>query len=601
MTSPAPRLSPLRPFWLLLPLGILFLASLVRLVQLQVFPDPDHVGSALRNAHREARLEAPRAPLLDVDGHVLAQDAQRFRLVLDCPSQYRRHLQPAFPRSVAMAELQPIFQAAGLDPERLIPVVLDPERDRYAILAPGLSSRTARRVQELLNAVPGSGLRLEPYWERVFPQGRALGQIVGLTRVDADAHGQSRHGVFGLEQYFDAALRGQDGCKTNLVVGSQHGVNPLLRYVPAQEAPPVPTTLDAVLAVRAREELAKVMEKYRPEWVTAVVVDCVTGDLLAALALPDFDPNPGARRRTNARGEAVGVALPGLAPVHPGSTFKPFVLARALEAGVLRDGQRFSQEDGAWRLGGRVIHNAERVPGRPLSWEEVLIYSSNIGAGKIGLELGAERLRALLHDFGFWELPLLRPLEYRVGQYPGAQRWEGEQARVYTIPSVSMGHQITLTPLRLAYAYAALVNGGRLLLPRLRSDAPVVVRREVLAPDTSRRIRAALRGVAEEPERTWLPRFDDLDWGGKSGTADLRTEVAEDGYTCLFVAFGPVDEPRVVTVVVVHKPAQGGHFGSTLAGPAAARILHHAITGQDRRAGVKSLDSPRPLDMVARN
>ena len=595
-----PRLAPLRPFWLLLPLAVLFLASAVRLVQLQLFPDPEDVGQALGSAHRQAVLEAPRAPLLGRDGTVLAQDVQRFRLVLDCPSHFRRHLQAGVPRTQADAELRPIFQAAGLDPERLIPVVLDPDRDRYAILASGLSAGTARRVQERLAAAPGSGLRLEPYWERVYPQGRALGQVVGLTRVGPDAAGAARHGVFGLEQFFDAALRGQDGSKANLVVGSRHGANPLLRYVPAKEAPPVRTTLDPVLAVAARAELERVMEKHRPEWVTAVVIDCRSGDLLAALALPDFNPNPGARRPTNAAGEPIGFALPGLAPIHPGSTMKPFVVAAALAAGAIDGGDRFGQEGHAWRLGGRVIHNAERsqIPDRPLAWEEVLVYSSNIGAGKIGLALGAERLQRTFADFGFWEQPLLRPLEYRVGQYPSAARWEGEQGRVYTIPSVSMGHQLTLTPLRLAYAYAALVNGGELLQPRLDADAPVQVRRRVLAPETSAQVRAALGQAVALPERTWLPRSEDFAWGGKSGTADLSTEVREDGYTCSFVAFGPLEDPAVVTVVTVHKPQKGGHFGSTVAGPAAGRILRAAADRVAALAGANALASPPSRDKV---
>lgn len=599
--APAARLAPLRPFWLLLPLGLLFLASVVRLVQLQIFPDRQHIGSALQSVHRDVPVEAPRADLLGIDGQVLAQDVQRFRLVLDCPSQFRRNLQPGASRSQADAELRPIFQAAGLDPERLIPVILDPDRDRYAILSSGLSSGTARRVQERLNAVPGTGMRLEPYWERVYPQGSALGQILGLTRIDPDAHGPERHGVFGLEQYFDAELRGQDGYKANLVVGSQHGANPLLAYVPAKEAPPVPTTLDPVLAQRAREELAEVMAEHRPEWASAVVVDCRTGDLLAALSLPDFNPNPGMRRSVNAQGEAVGVALPGLAPVHPGSTFKPFVVARALECGAIRDDETFDQEGQAWHLGSRVIHNTDHVPDRPLDWRGVLVHSSNIGAGKIGLELGAERLRAVLADFGFWEMPLLKPLEYRVGQYPAAARWEGEQGQVYTIPSVSMGHQITLTPLRLAYAYAALVNGGELLQPRLRADQPVAVRRRVIQPETSQRLREALVEVVSDPDRTWLPRWDDLAWGGKSGTADLRTEVQEDGYTSLFVAFAPAAQPTAVAVVVVHKPTEHGYFGSQVAGPAAGAILRCTVERIASRERAKSLASPASGVKVAGN
>ncbi|KAA3608139.1 MAG: hypothetical protein DWQ01_13780 [Planctomycetota bacterium] len=577
----SPQWNPsLRPLLLLLPLGGLYLLSLSRMVILQAFPKEVKAKQALQRVTDEKILSVPCGRIMDRKGRVLAGNRQRWRLIMDQPAKHRSYLKKVRTPQQVEADLRPLASLAGLSLSELRSHVF--ASATYSVIQRGLSPGAAHRLQGALRFVPGTGLRLESYWERVYPQGRALAQLVGFRSETREG----RNVAIGLEEMCQLRLQGQQGRKTSLLVGRSHGINPGLDFelpVPGED---VRTTLDADLAVLIRQRLQQAMAEHQPEWVTAVVIDARDGDLLAALALPDYDPNPGRELQTNQDGNPIGLALPAFWPVEPGSTFKPFILAGALEQNAVRHGDRFHNHGGVWNIRRPAITDVAGVPTRPLELEEILIHSSNICMGQVALEMEAEGLKQVLSQFAFWEPLGFAPWDERSsreggyrqpGTRPDERRWK--QTR-WTLPSLAMGYQLSLTPVRLAYAYAALVRGGQMPQPRLFPEQSPV-RQQVLQPDIADFIKEALAGVVELPVRRWLPRDQQLRWGGKSGTVRILDRQGQLlGRRSLFAAFGPVEDPEVVVVVVVEKPTSGAYLGSRVAGPIAGDVLRGALVLQ---------------------
>lgn len=568
------RLAPLRPFWLLLPLGVILSGSFLRMAALQartVSPHARHAHQARARVRVAHERPAPRGAILDRKGRVLAADIPAWRLVLDCPYRYRRHREEACSRAEAAAEIRPLADAARLEVDRVVDALRDPGAVRK-VLAGGLSPGTARRLQAILARIPGSGLRLEPEFRRVHPQGHSLAHLIGLVRAGTGG------GTFGLEARCDALLRsGRDGRRWTLRVSGDRGVDPLLGVEPLRPPPDLATTLDAAVGSAAREELLALVQEWQPDWCAAVVVAVPSGELLATAVLPDFDPETGEPAawiaEADGRRVPVGYLDRAFQPVVPGSTVKPLLMAEALARGLVGDAERFPQGDGSIRVLGRVVHNVRYVPRRPLDWREVLIHSANVGAVQVGLRLGAEGVQAALHRAGLDEATGLVPFE-RPGRLPPPERWTGFYGRRDTLVSASFGRGFTTTPVALAYAFAALANDGLRPPPHVLAGTDPPPPRRVWPATVARRVRLeALREVVAH-RRNRLPHWPDLDWGGKSGTVEKQHEP---GYISLFVAMGPVTAPRAV-VVVVAENAQGPEpYGSKVCAPAAGRLLRRTL------------------------
>ena len=568
---------------MLAPVGIIFVLTFFRLIYFQLDQGAEVEGRVLSRVMYETEIEAPRGKILDRHGAVLAEDRGVWALEMDEPAKLRRHLRPGMERELLKRELTLIAEAAGVPLAELAAVVLNPKKT-YAVLADDLSSSEHRRLAAILRTMRGSGIKMRRHWRRVYPQGRALAHMVGLL-VDHDG---KREGVLGLEAMCQDDLHGQDGSKASLGVAGGRGINPALGFQAAQEAPAVETTLDSRIGAVLLEQLDAVQLEHNPDWVAGVVVDVRTGDLLAIGGLPDFNPNwPGENTTRDEEGHLLGLALPAFWPIEPGSTCKPFIVGRALQEGAIQETDTFSNRGGTWNIRKPPIRNASGVPDRPMTPREVLAYSSNIGAGQIGLKLGVDGVQRAFRDFAFWEPLGLSLREPFPGIEPAAKYWKGKQGTIWTVPSVSMGHQLQITPARLAYSFAALVNGGQYFKPRLFAGQPIAAPRKVLSEGVSKFLCMAMTDVVEMPHRVWLPRSSGFRWGGKSGTTQ---KLHESNYTSLFAAFGPTENPEIVVVIVADNPKGKEHYGSKVAGVAAGNVLRRSVELMAR--------APRSVDLV---
>ncbi|MBL7007951.1 MAG: penicillin-binding protein 2 [Planctomycetes bacterium] len=589
------RLSSLHPAWLLAPLGLVYAGVLLRLVLLSGFADAGFADNAIRRSHAQSSLEVARGRILDRSGVPLAVSQPEWRLVVDADPEQRRYSRPGNPYSVedAARQMEAVAAAAGAGLDELVAALRDPSQTR-SVIAERLSPEAASRLQPLLRAHAGAGLRLENHWRRVYPQGRNLAHAVGFTKVEnAKDPEPVVRGVTGLERRFDEELAGTPGEKRSLRVTAAFGINPALGYTAPVEGADRRTTLDAALSARLRQELQRLTAEFDTDWAAGVVLDPRSGEILALAGLPDFDPNrPGAE--IDEAGNIPGSATPIGWVMPPGSTMKPLLIARALEAGAISRGQTFSQEGGRWYArgaGAPPIGNARGVPSEPLDWHGAIVHSSNIAAGKIGLALGRERLRALLDDLRFGSSVAGMPFRQDRGRLGSDYHWSERQVR-WTVPSVSIGHQFAITPLRLAAAHASLANGGLLFEPHLTLDdaqPPVRVYSESVAAE----VRGAMIDmVADKKGLNELP----FAWGGKSGT--VQDERDERHYTSLFLGFAPAEEPRYLALVVADRPKGAAYYGVKVAGPAVRDLLHWALSRDGDVPPLPRLDRDSNLAIV---
>jgi len=313
----------------------------------------------------------------------------------------------------------------------------------------------------------------------------------------------------------------------------------------------------------------------------AVVMDPDTGDVLAMASSPRFDPNQPGRSAASARKNRAVTAV-----YEFGSVLKPITVASALDAGAITPETSFNCHGGAWRIGGRTVHDAHSYGS--LTVKEIVQHSSNIGVAQIGLELGKRSFHAHLDDLGF-----NRPTGIRLpgevgGMLRPASRWNR-----YSIVSISFGQELATTPLNITRAFCAIANGGWVVEPRLvkravRSETSKVAfaqsapdrGKRVFSRETTRQVRDMMQLVVDDGTGTEA-QLEKYTVGGKTGTAQL---VRKDGsgyshsrFLASFAAIAPVSDPRLVVLVSLKNPRKNGYYGGVAAAPACADILQRAL------------------------
>jgi cell division protein FtsI/penicillin-binding protein 2 len=429
-----------------------------------------------------------------------------------------------------------------------------------------LRRRVDREIAERAEAasVPGLILREEP--RREYPHGRAAAAVVGV--VGADAEGRVS-GLTGIEAIFDARLRGTDGISYVL----RSGRHEELRLYPdrerdAVEGADLTLTLDVVLQEIVEEALDGLEKLYHPKSACAIALDPVTGEVLALGNRPALDPAAfPAIDRESLRIRAVQDAF------EPGSTLKPLIVATALTRGAVRERQSFDCGPGVKFFGGRRLEDIK--PNHVLDLEHVLVKSSNIGMAQVGQALGCDETFRILGALGFGRKTGIEVTGEEPGRITERKKWHPD----YTLVSVSMGHEMLVTPIQLAVAHAALLNGGRLVRPTLLvRSAPRPPRDLSLDPGALAFVRRAMEGVVEEGtgKRALVAG---MKIGGKTGTAEKYPEGSRR-YVVSFVGFAPAHAPRLLVLVLVDEPQAVDGIrprGGVVAAPVVGEIFRRSI------------------------
>jgi cell division protein FtsI/penicillin-binding protein 2 len=547
-------------------LAVIAVALGVRLVQLQWFERLAFSDRANRQRTFVESVAARPGDIVDRNGRLLAT-------TISVRSLYANPAQIVDAAKFA-SDVAPLLK---LDADRLAERLKQNRKKQFLWVKRRLTEKQTAKIRAL--EMPGEiwGFRRE--FLRRYPQGELAGHILGLRSIDGEGRG-------GVEQKLDDVLRGRNGERV-LIRDARGRVIDVETESdrPAEHGRTVVLSLDAIIQLYTERELDRVMEEWRPSSACAIVVDPVTGDVLAMASRPAFDPNnpvnvlPAAWKNT---------AIASM--YEPGSTFKPFVVAWAVDRGIITRDESFNCERGAYRMGRRILH--DHHPYGQLSVTDIIVKSSNIGMAKIGERMTNRSLYEAAVTFGFGrrtgtELP---------GELSGLVRRLSKWDR-YSTGSIPMGQELAVTPLQLITAHAALANGGKLLSPRLvlgdmeameefgRRPSPMaasqVVTQTVGAEAAAWVVSGPMRGVVDRGtgKKAQLPEFTVF---GKSGTAQKHDpatgKYSTKRHVCSFVCGAPADNPRALVLVLVDEPTVGtSHYGGTVAAPAASRILQKTL------------------------
>ncbi|MBL6800925.1 MAG: penicillin-binding protein 2, partial [Synechococcus sp. BS307-5m-G37] len=431
-------------------------------------------------------------------------------------------------------------------------------------LLEGLDPETAAAVR----GAGISGVDLESYPHRVYPQGDLFANVVGFLnqeRVPQAGLEQSRHDDLQRHEQARSLRRGADGTPLpdNLDAGVFFGDDLRLQL-----------TLDARLQALAAKALASQVKQWKAKKGVAIVMDVTNGELLALASAPTYDPN---RYWDFSASRFREWSVQDL--YEPGSTFKPINLALALQEGAIKaDGQ--VHDNGTLTIGGWPINNHDRRANGVIDYATVLQVSSNVGMVQAMRRLPADR---------YWDLLSRLRLDARPDtDLPGAVAGQLKSKEQFTSQPIepataSFGQGFSLTPLKLVQLHALLANGGRLVSPHITRGlrtgdalAPAGTRQgqQLLRPEVTRTVLAWMESVVEKGSGKGA-RTPGYRIGGKTGTAQkaLNGVYVPGALICSFVATLPIDDPRYVVLVVVDEPQGGNAYGSTVALPVAKSII----------------------------
>lgn len=456
---------------------------------------------------------------------------------------------------ITSSQRRQLARLLGLDELELNRKLTEPGRE-FVYLKRQLAPESAAKVVQL--GLPGISLRRE--YRRYYPAGEITAQLIGIT--DVDDHGQE-----GIELEYQDQLAGRAGSRRVIKDRLGRVVEDVEHLRVPVEGRDLALSIDRKLQYLAFRELKGAMAQHRAKAGGLVALDLATGEILALVNLPTFNPNN--RATLDARHARNRVITDTF---EPGSTLKPFTVAAALEAGLVRPDSVVQIAPGYLTVGDATIHDAH--PETNLSVGQVIQKSSNVGAAKLALALPRESLWSILSGAGFGAVPQLGFPGQASGHLRPYQQWRPiEQA------TLSYGHGISVSLLQLARAYTIFATDGRLQpVTLIRQDQRPESKR-VISPATALAVRSMLELVVQTGGTAPRARIPGYRVAGKTGTAhklDGRGYAA-DRYVSSFVGMAPASHPRLLVAVMLDEPSAGDYFGGTVAAPVFSRVMSEAL------------------------
>jgi len=396
------------------------------------------------------------------------------------------------------------------------------------------------------------------YW-RYYPGGEVMSHVVGFT-------GDHDVGQEGLELAQQSWLGGKQGSRRVIINRRGEIVEDVKSIRAPQEGRDLALSIDSRLQYLAFREIKAAVDANKAHAGAAVMLDVKTGEVLALVNWPSYNPN---NRIRVARDKMRNRAL--IDTFEPGSTLKPFTIAAALDAGKVRPGSIIDTAPGTLTIGRAIIHDAHREGA--LTVEQVIQKSSNVGAAKIALSLPAETMWQTLSATGFGATPMTGFPGEVSGRLRPAKTWRPiEQA------TMAFGHGISVNLVQLARAYTVFATDGELKPVSLLKVDGAIAGRPVISADTARAVRRMLEMVVLPGGTAPKAQVAGYRVAGKTGTAHkLEGRVYVDKYVSSFVGFAPASNPRLVIAVMIDEPTGGQYYGGAVAAPVFSSIMGAAL------------------------
>ena len=543
-----------------------------KLVYLQIFERADLAARAVRQQERTQPSPAKRGDIVDRRGRVLATsvDADTIYAV---PTEIDNAADAAKKICDALGDCdskdrQSIAERLG-------------QKRAFAYVKRQVAPDQAQRVAAL--NLDGIGFIKES--KRFYPNKELASHLLGWVGID-------NKGLSGLEHTYDPQIRGKAGTILVHTDARRHAFSRFER--PPTSGSSIELTIDEYLQHIAERELHAGVAENRAAGGTAIIMNPHTGEILAMANEPTFNPNA---FRDFGDDDRRNRAVQDL--YEPGSTFKVVTASAAIEEGVLPIDSIIDVSGGQIHIGSRVVHDTHNYGA--LSFTDVIVKSSNVGAIKIGFKLGTERLSQYVARYGFGhtvspDFP---------GESPGIV-WRSDKWTDSALASVSMGYQVGVTPLQMLAAVASVANGGQYVEPRViravykdnrrYAVQPKIVRRTISA-DTAATMTGIMEGVVDRgtARAAQIPGYT---IAGKTGTSAklVNGRYSASDWNASFVGFLPSRDPAVAIIVVTDSPHTRGHTGGAVSAPVFKKIAEATL----RYLGVGPTINPPPPVLVAR-
>ncbi len=549
--------------------GLWTAAIEARLLYLQVFEHRDMVALAARQRENTIEPAARRGDIVDRNGNLLAYTVDADSIIAD-PTEIDDV-------NAVAASICGALDHCDANDRRSIAKSL--RRDgQFAWVARKVSPDEARRVRAL--DLKGIGFVKES--QRFYPKRELLSHVLGYVGLD-------NAGLGGLEASFQGEICGKNG-RLHIQRDAKRRVLTSRVEREATAGASLELTIDQYLQNIVERELQAGVEEFGAIGGSIVIMDPATGEILALANAPTFNPNAYSRFSETARRNR---AIQDL--YEPGSTFKIVTASAALEEGFITPEDLLDVSAGMWRYGSRQVDDVHRYG--VLTFTDVIVKSSNVGAIKVGLRLGPERLGRYVSRFGFGQANLP---DFR-GENAGIV-WNPAKLDPGAVASVSMGYQVGVTPVQMVTAVSSIANGGTLFEPRVvraiirdgqRIEVPRKALRRTISERTASQMTAIMEAVVEEGTGK-SARISGYTVAGKTGTAHkvINGGYSPSEYNASFVGFVPSRKPELAIIVVIDSPHGKGYMGGAVAAPIFKRVAEASL----RHLGIApTVNAPPPV------
>jgi cell division protein FtsI (penicillin-binding protein 3) len=535
-------------------LGLFLMVVGFKAVYLQVYCGPWLTSKAADEIEKEVNVLGRRGTIYDTTQRKLAVAVNA-----DSIAVFRSRLEN--PKAAAAA-LAPILEVSSADLHKKLTA------GRSFMW---LKRQAGPKQVEAVRKLDLKGVEFVSEYGRYYPYRSLAGQALGFCNIDG-------HGLEGLEFFYDSDLK---GAEQTIVVRQDalgRGFDGQQPQGAEADGSNIVLTIDMNIQFAVEKALEAAVTGFKAKSGIALVLAPKTGAILAMGHYPLFNPNAREKYEPAAwRNRAITDVY------EPGSTLKIFSVAAAVESGAFTPGSSFFCENGRYRIGPNTVHDTH-----PYGWltvEQIIKYSSNIGAVKIGQSVGAEALYNTLRGFGFGERLGVDCMGEATGSLAHYKRWKPIDAG-----TIAFGQGISVSALQLAAAVGALANGGVLMKPYLveavtdhngrllRAVGPQPIRR-VVSPASAQRMLAMMGAVVMGGGTGVNAALEGYSAGGKTGTAQKIAPTggyAAGKYVSSFVGFAPAENPEVVILVTIDEPTTK-HYGGTVAAPAFKQIAHETL------------------------
>lgn len=537
------------PLWRLLLvfvlLALLFAFLVARVVALQVMDDGFLQGQGDARTLRMQTVPAYRGVISDRSGEPLAVSTPVASIWIN-PKQMLSLDQ----------DYRPLAKLLALSTKDIVAKINDNQRRGFIYLRRHIEPKIAKQVKQL-NLI---GVGVQQEYKRFYPAAEVASHIVGFTNIDD-------RGQEGIELAYDEWLRGRSGSKRVIKDLHGHVIRELDQPKEAVSGNNLALSIDMRLQYMAYKELKASLQKTRAKAGSVVVLDVKTGEILAMVNQPSYNPN---NRSTLNPAHMRNRALTDV--FEPGSTVKPFTVLAALESGKYSAHTKIDTSPGYIRVGRKTL--LDPVNYGEIDVTKVLTKSSQVGTSKIALNLDEQSIWEMFSRVGFGrDVGSGFPGE-SAGLLPNRINW-----RPIERVNFAFGYGLSVTPVQLAQAYSVLANEGRLQPLSLLRQETIPKARQIVDPALAKQLVSMLQTVTEEGGTGTNAQVANYHVAGKTGTVHKvgKSGYADDRYRAVFAGMAPVGKPRMVVVVMIDEPKNDKYYGGEVAAPIFSKVMSDAL------------------------